>query len=77
MTSRATSNRAATPRTDGHMMKAGNTHPEIMVVHAWLAVQLEREVAALWHYATCPFDHCERCIADERLIKQIRDSQPD
>lgn len=33
----------------------------------------ESEIAALWHFATCPYDTCERCIADEGTIKGIRD----
>ena len=33
--------------------------------------RLEGELSALWHFATCPFDHCQRCIEDEVLIKGI------
>lgn len=34
---------------------------------------LERELMALWHFSACPFDHCQRCIDDEEVIKGIRD----
>jgi hypothetical protein len=33
----------------------------------------EPRIAALWHFATCPFDHCQRCVDDEKIIKGIRD----
>ena len=35
--------------------------------------ELRAEVQALWHFGACPFDTCERCIADEAIIKRIRD----
>lgn len=38
-----------------------------------LAVKVIEE---LWHFASCPFDHCERCIEQEKFIKLIRDSIP-
>ena len=31
------------------------------------------DLCAVWHAMACPFDHCERCIADEDRIKSIRD----
>ena len=34
---------------------------------------LRIELSALWHHSACPFDHCERCIADAPIIKGIRD----
>lgn len=33
----------------------------------------EKELIALWHFSACPFDHCQRCIDDESIIKRIRD----
>lgn len=39
--------------------------------------RLETEINALWHFSTCPFDHCERCIADEGLIKSIGKRLPE
>jgi len=33
----------------------------------------ETELIALWHFSACPFDHCQRCIEDEPIIKRIRD----
>lgn len=35
--------------------------------------QAATEIESLWHYATCPYDHCERCIREEDIIKGVRD----
>lgn len=34
---------------------------------------LLNDLDAVWHFSTCPYDHCERCVADESKIKAIRD----
>ena len=39
----------------------------------WYASELEAELVALWHFATCPYDHCQRCCDEESIIMSIRD----
>lgn len=43
----------------------------------WWAMQkiesLESDLRRLWHFAGCPFDHCEKCIADAEWIKGLHD----
>lgn len=56
---------------------------EALIIIAGLIDEIERlqgasdqfnaELTELWHFATCPFDHCERCCAKEGVIKGIRD----
>lgn len=36
---------------------------------------LEADLSALWHFATCPHEDCERCCREEATIKRIRDEQ--
>ena len=33
-------------------------------------------IEELWHFASCPFDHCERCIQQEKLMMMVRDTIP-
>lgn len=33
----------------------------------------QNQLITLWHFSTCPFDDCERCIRDEPIIKALRD----
>ncbi len=33
--------------------------------------RLEINMKRLWHFAGCPFDHCETCIADAKWIKGL------
>lgn len=33
-------------------------------------------IEALWHFASCPFDHCERCIEQEEFVMLVRDTIP-
>ena len=43
---------------------------------AVLARQLLRtreKLEMLWHFAGCPFDHCEKCIKDAPIIKALHD----
>lgn len=35
--------------------------------------RLRLELSELWHFATCPFDHCQRCCEQEGMMKSIRD----
>jgi hypothetical protein len=42
---------------------------------ATLSRQLLRtreKLEALWHFASCPYDHCDRCIHDAPIIKSLR-----
>ncbi len=34
-------------------------------------LRTKEKLDAVWHFAACPFDHCEECIADEELIKHL------
>jgi hypothetical protein len=51
---------------------ADNSRLRAMV--ADLAIQHDQakaDMKRLWHFACCPFDHCERCIADAGWIKSL------
>ncbi len=34
---------------------------------------LESDLNRLWHFAGCPFDHCQTCIDDAEWIKGLGD----
>lgn len=34
-------------------------------------VVAENDLSRLWHFAGCPYDHCETCIADAKWIKSL------
>lgn len=36
-----------------------------------LVVELTNDLGRLWHFAGCPFDHCETCIADAEWIESL------
>lgn len=38
-----------------------------------VAQELGRQLNVVWHAMGCPFDHCERCIADADTVKALRD----
>ena len=34
-------------------------------------LRTREKLEALWHFAACPLDHCERCIRDAPIIKAL------
>lgn len=40
-------------------------------VQAGRANGLEIDLKRLWHFAGCPFDHCQRCVDDAKWIKSL------
>ena len=64
---------APTPNIDAVAMKAGSFDQNALVVSANIASRLESELEILYHFATCPYDHCERCCSDEKIVMAIRD----
>jgi hypothetical protein len=35
--------------------------------------RLRADLRRLWHFAGCPFDHCQTCIDDAGWIKSLED----
>jgi hypothetical protein len=35
--------------------------------------RLQADLRRLWHFAGCPFDHCQTCIDDAKWIKSLED----
>jgi hypothetical protein len=35
--------------------------------------RLRADLRRLWHFAGCPFDHCQTCIDDAKWIKSLED----
>ena len=47
---------------------------ETLLAHSSAEIdKLREQLSALWHAHLCPYDHCERCVKDESIIKAIRD----
>lgn len=54
---------------DDHLAK-GVTVGDIRMWHDTIE-ELQEDLARLWHFAGCPFDHCGKCIEDAAWIKNL------
>ncbi len=51
-------------------MSAPYTDRQIADLHREIE-SLQRDLKRLWHFAGCPFDHCQTCINDAAWIKSL------
>ena len=56
----------------GKILDRPNADPDDdLAVLARQLLRTRQKLEAVWHFSCCPYDHCEDCIADEKLIKSL------
>lgn len=51
---------------------SGDPDDDLAVLSRQL-LRTREKLEALWHFAACPLDHCERCIRDAPIIKALHE----
>ena len=51
---------------------SGDPDDDLAVLSRQL-LRTREKLEALWHFAGCPFDHCEQCIRDAPIIKALHE----